>query len=258
MLGLGLMARYVSILAAVVLFSAAAAIAFWSHDHIARREAVLADHARLVLSDLLESVEARMALGLPLAHLPEIDRLLDQSRGHLPRTRSVALVDEDGVAVFSTDPVEVGDRLLAADGWRDDGGMERRVVGEDELFWMPIPGDFGNAAGAAVLRLRAGATRAGALSFALGLLTAVAGPVGGVLLVAAGLGIWYARRVSAPVSAVAVGLTRLAAAPEATEPPMPTMEGAGMPIAAYARVVGDRHRRLAAAEAELVRLDEMA
>lgn len=257
MLGLGLMARYVSILVAVVLFSGTAAIAFWSHDHIIRRENVLSDHVRLVLSDLLESLEARMALGLPLAQLPEIDRLLDQSRGQLPHTVSVALVDELGVAVFSTDPVEVGERLLSPEGWRDEG-VTRMEMGEEEVFWMPIPGDFGTAAGAVLLRLQAGSTRAGALSFALGLLTTVAVPVGGLLLVGAGLGMWFARRVSAPVTVLADGLAHLSAAPETADTEIPAVNGTGLPVREFARVVGARHRRLAAAEAELVRLDEMA
>ena len=119
-------ARFIIALVGTVLFAWCAAIGFWTHDHAERRDAALDSHARLILQDLTLALETRLSLGLPLAQLPEVDRLLEAARLKMTGLRAVAVLDEQGRVLFSTDPVEIGEQLLDKAGVRMGGG--RRVA----------------------------------------------------------------------------------------------------------------------------------
>jgi hypothetical protein len=254
---LGITARFIAALVGTVLFAWVAAIGFWTHDHLERRDAALNAHAHLVLQDLAAALEARLSLGLPLAQLPEVDRLLDTARLQLAGLRAVAVLDEQGRGLFSTDPVEIGERLLAKAEVQSAGG--RQVDGEDEIFWLPVANDYGSVAGAALLRLSAGSSREGSIDFALSLIVRAA-PVLGILgLVAMALGYGFARRLDRRAALATVALARLKQSPEEGAGSGEAMAGnLGLPLAAFAVAMAARHHRLAVAENELVRLDEMA
>lgn len=255
---LGLTTRFVAALVGAVLFAGTAALVLWSHDHAQRRAAALNDHARLILQDLTASLEARLALGLPLAQLPGIDRLLDTARLGLPGLGAVSVVDEIGQARFSTDPVEIGETVLDPTLLAVREG--RLTSGQDEIFWQQVLTDYGAIAGATVLQLPVGFTEAGVTEFALSLFVAAAPWLAALAVLAAILGFWLARRAGFRAGRTAAMLEHLAREPLAPggEDTDPAAGGLGLPLADFAQATVSRHRRLAAAEAELGRLDEMA
>lgn len=255
---LGLTTRFVAALVGAVVFAGAAALGLWSHDQAQRRTAALNDHARLILHDLTASLETRLALGLPLARLPDIDRLLETARRGLPGLGALAVVDESGRALFSTDPVEIGEPVLDPMWLSSQEG--RRTGGEEDFFWHQVITDYGAIAGATVLRLSAGATDASVMEFALSRFVAAAPWLAALIVLAAVLGFWQAQRVGHPAAETAALLEHWA------REPLDPDQGAGdltagavdLPLAEFAQAISSRHLRLAAAEAELRRLDEMA
>lgn len=253
---LGITARFSIALVGTVLFAWFAALGFWTHDHMERRDAALQAHAHLVLQDLTSALETRLSLGLPLAQLPEVERLLEEARLKMTGMRAVAVLDEQGLALFSTDPVEIGEQLLDKSGVRSAGGQ--RVEGDDEIFWLPVTNDYGTQAGVSLLRLSARSSREGSIDFALSLIVRTAPALTLLCLLAMALGTGLARRLDQRLSWVSNALTRLEE---------PLGEGAvvispsadlGLPLADFAAATSVRQRRLAEAEEELVRLDEMA
>lgn len=249
-------ARFIIALVGTVLFAWCAAIGFWTHDHAERRDAALDSHARLILQDLTLALETRLSLGLPLAQLPEVDRLLEAARLKMTGLRAVAVLDEQGRALFSTDPVEIGEQLLDKAGVRMGGG--RRVEGEDEIFWLPVTNDYGSQAGVSLLRLSAGTSREGGVDFALSLIVRAAPTLGLLCLLAVALGYGLARRLNRRLALASGALTRLVGNPEAGVAAIGPAACLGLPLADFAAATAVRHQRLAAVEAELVRLDEMA
>jgi hypothetical protein len=254
--GIGITTRFIATLVGVVLFAGVAAVGLWAHDHADRRSAALAAHAGLVLQDLSDAVEARLGLGLPLAQLPEMDRLLDSARQQVPTAHGLAVADDKGRAVFSTDPVEVGDHILALIPGQEitDG---HRVKADEELFWHPLTTEYGTFAGAVVLRLSAGSVTGETLAFALSLALRLALPLAGLLVLAVVAGVLIAGRAVRPALATALTLENLARHPDQSGGN--TEEAAGQDaVAAFVVSVKQRHAKLAAAEAELGRLDELA
>lgn len=260
MLGLSLTVRYAVTLMGVVLFSAAAGLGWWAHDYVGRRAAALEAHAGLVLRDLADAVEARLGLGLPLAQLPEIDRLLDGARQQIPAVQAISLVDDKGRAVFSTDASALGDEIaLWPAGAEPDYG--RRLNDEEAVFWLPLTNEYGGLAGAAVVRLPAGAVRGETWSFVLSLAARLSPVLAGLLAAAAGLGVLTARRVDPATTAVAAALSGLAGAGETPNDEIGIAEAeavSGLPLAQFAAAVRAGHAALAAGEQELGRLDELA
>lgn len=250
----GAAARFIAALVAAVWFAALAAVGLWTHDHAGRRDAALNAHVQLVLHDLTAALEARLTIGLPLAQLPDVDRLLEAARLQLPLARAAAVLDENGRGVFSTDAVEVGEVLLDGAAARTAG---RRADGVDDIFWTPVSNDDGAAAGAVLLRLPAGAGRDGVTDFALSLLVRAAPALAGLTGLAAVLGYWLARAASRPAAQTAAALEALALAPSDSGE-IGAAAPAGTPLADFVAAVTARRRRLTAAEDELGRLDETA
>lgn len=250
----GAAARFIAALVAAVWFAALAAVGLWAHDHAGRRDAALNAHAQLVLHDLTAALEARLTIGLPLVQLPDVDRLLEAARLQLPMARAATVLDETGRGVFSTDTMEVGERLLDAAAARVAG---RRSDGVDDIFWAPVSNDDGAAAGAVLLRLPAGAGRDGVTDFALSLLARATPALAGLTGLAALLGYWLSRAVSRPAAQTAAVLEGLALDP-ADGANVVVAAPAGTPLAAFVAAVTARRDRLAAAEDELGRLDETA
>ncbi len=253
---LGITARFIIALVGTVLFAWFAAIGFWTHDHMERRDAALKAHAHLVLQDLTSALETRLSLGLPLAQLPEVDRLLEAARLKMTGLRAVAVLDEQGQALFSTDPVEIGETLLDKAGVRSGGG--RQVEGDDEIFWLPVTNDYGTLAGVSLLRLSAGSSREGSIDFALSLTVRAAPALTILCLLAMALGAGLARRLDRRLAGVSSALTRLRQNPGEGVAAMGAAGDLGLPLADFATATAARQLRLAAAEEELVRLDEMA
>lgn len=248
----GVSIRFVATLVGAVLFAGVVAIGLWTQDYSRRHQDAFNDHARLILRDLAASLEKRLAIGLTLTQLPDIDRLLERARPRLPGLRTLAVLDERGIAQFSTDPVEIGDQMLEA--FHLTHGEGHQTSGEDEIYWITLVNDYGAIAGAAVLRLAASATTEGTIAFALSLIMRSALALGLLSLLAAGLGYWLARRVSHGVAPTLAALRQL------QQDPLSGQEGGdlGPALSAFAEETLSRHQRLAWAEKEVARLDELA
>ncbi len=253
---LGITARFIIALVGTVLFAWLAAIGFWTHDHAERRDAALVAHAHLVLQDLTSALEMRLSLGLPLAQLPEVDPLLEAARRKITGLRAVAVLDDQGRVLFSTNPVEIGERLLDKTGLGAGGG--RWVDGDDEIFWVPVNNDYGTLAGISLVRLSAGSSREGGVDFALSLIVRAAPTLGILCLLAVALGYGLAYRLNRRLALTAAALAGLGRNPEEGVAATGVCGGLGLPLADFATATADRHHRMAEVEEELVRLDEMA
>lgn len=253
---MGMSARFIAVLLCGVIFGSLAAISLWTLDHMARRDAALDAHANLVATDLVSALEARLAIGLGLSELPGVDPLLDSARQHLPAFGMIAVLDEEGRGLFSTDPLEIGQVLADASALSSSGQAE---VDGQALFWKPITSDHGTLAGAVLLRLPAGLSREGAREFVLRLAVQVGPVVAGLCILATLLGLVLSRRVGRRVEAIESLLSRL---DKDRKPLNAGRNGPDellkLPMSGFEESVHARHRRLMEFERELGRLDEMA
>lgn len=249
-------ARFAAFLAVAVFAAALAAVALWTREHHRRLEDAVASQAGFVLSEAKAGLEARLNLGLALADLPQVETLLDRARTALPGTVAVAVVDEAGTVIFSTDPVEVGDAVAVRNA---DPAFWFRKTGDERLYGIGLTTSFDTSAGTVLLRLPATVVdepvQRYALQLSIGAL-AVAVPVG---LLAWLAGLRLARGPRRSLSALADELEALAAG----EPQVPSRgtaagEELGVPIRAFSAAIRERVAVLAEAEKEVSRLDEMA
>lgn len=249
-------ARFAAFLAVAIFAAALAGVTLWSREHHRRLEEAVASQAGFVLSEAKAGLEARLNLGLALADLPQVETLLDRARRALPEALSVAVLDEAGTVVFSTDPVEVGDGVAELSG---ESGFWSRRAGAERLYGIGLTTSFDTNAGTVLLRLPTAAVNEPlqryALQLSIGAL-AIAVPVG---LIALLVGLRLARGPRQSLSALADELEALAAG----EPAVPSRGAAageelGVPIRAFSTAVRERVAVLQAAEKEIARLDEMA
>ncbi|PWC52493.1 hypothetical protein [Azospirillum sp. TSO22-1] len=253
MAAMGFPARLAAFLAVVVLASTLAATALWTQGQHRRLHAAVASHAGFVLGEIKTALETRLNLGLALAELPQVQPLLDGARGAMPAVLSVAVLDEEGAVVFSSSPVEVGERLAGLPA-AEPGAVWAAERGGEWLYGIGLTTSFDTTAGQIVLRVpgdvAAEPTRTFALKLGIGgLLLAV--PV--ILLAGiAGLGLLRGpRRSVEAVAGILETLTRDA-------DPYASGDVPDAPLPAFAGAVRARLTLLAEAERDVSRLDEMA
>lgn len=257
---MGFPARLIAFLAVVVLAATQVAAALWTEGQHRRLQAAAASHAGFVLGEIKTALETRLNLGLALADLPQVQPLLDRARGDMPAVLSAAVVDEDGDVVFSSSPVEVGERLAALPA-AEPGTVWSRAQGGEWLYGVGLTTSFDTTAGQVVLRVSGGvaveAVRAFALRLSIGgLLLAVP-----IIVVAAAVGHRLTRGPRHAVAAVAQTLESLTRddGGEGGGGPDPYPAGAaGTPLAAFSGAVRTRLALITDAERTVSRLDEMA
>lgn len=253
--GTGFTARLIGTTLAVVLAAAAAMVALWVYDHQRRLDDAMATHAGFVLTELKAALEARLNLGLTLTELPQVDALLEQAGAELPGLRSIAVVDDSGKVVFSTDPVEVGETLPLQDmaTGADLNGLWNHPTADSLAYGVALTNSFETAEGAVLLRVASGALSESLQDFALVMaLEAVAvamalGPIAAFCLFV------LSRRARHAVDDLAVRIDTLA-----TDGMPSGRVMALLPVAAFATAIRARVATLEAADDEVSRLDEMA
>ncbi len=177
----------------------------------------------------------------------------------LAAIRSVAVLDESGTVLFSTNAVEVGEPValpaaVPGHSWSADQEGER-------VFGAGLTTSFDTSAGAVLLRLPAGAmaepARRYALSLGLGALL-IAAPVTVLAwLVALRLARGPRRSLSALADALE-GLDNSRPTPLPSQAVSRIADPFGLPLAAFTATVRRRLDWLDAAERDVARLDELA
>lgn len=257
-------ARLAAFLAVTVLVSAMAAVVLWVGEQHRRLQEAVASQAGFVLSETKDSLETQLNLGLALAELSQVEPLLERARVALPGLLSIAILDEEGVVLFSTDAVEVGEADATPEQVASPG-IWTLTRGPELLFGLGITTSFDTNAGAVVLRLPVSVINEPiqryALQLSIGAL-AVAAPVG---LLAWLAGVWIARGPRRSLAGLAQELEALAAPrPEASVADAAAPEAGqaadtlGLPVTAFAQTVRRRAALLAEGEREIARLDELA
>ncbi|HYH37117.1 MAG TPA: hypothetical protein VD860_02755 [Azospirillum sp.] len=249
---MGFPARLAAFLAVVVLVSTLAMTALWTQGQHRRLHAAVASHAGFVLGEIKTALETRLNLGLALADLPQVQPLLDGARGAMPAVLSVAVLDEDGAVVFSSSPVEVGERLAGLPA--DTGAVWAQERGGEWLYGIGLTTSFDTSAGQIVLRVSGDVAVEPTRTFALklgigGLLLAVP-----VILLAGAAGLRLTRGPRRSVEAVAETLESLTRDAD----PYALGDVPDAPLPAFAGAVRARLALLAEAERDVSRLDEMA
>lgn len=251
----GLSVRFVALLVGGVLFSSAVTVALWTHEHMLRREEALQTHAKLVLRDLVQALETRLALGLPLGQLPDVERLLEVAKMQLPAARSALVVDEKGRVLFSTNSLDLGDNFSDFES-AEEGGIGRRKRDEENIYWLAISTDDGTAAGLVLLRWPMTASDQGWATLAVSLTLSALPALAALTLLTVAMGVGLARLAGRRPASTAMALNRLG-----RDRLLPSEIKAGLselPWPAFAAIVADRHHQLSNAEQALGHLDEMA
>ncbi|MBP2298710.1 hypothetical protein [Azospirillum picis] len=262
-------ARLGAFMAVAVFIAALSAVVLWTREEARRLDEAVTSQVGFVLSEAKASLEVQLNLGLALGDLPQVEGLLARASASLPGIRSVAVLDENGAVLFSTNTVEVGETLPVGQA-EAAGGAAGRVSGlwsdeqgEERIYGVGLATSFDTAAGSVLVRMPAGAMaepiRHYALTLALGgvLAAVVAGLLGWLA------GLWLARgprRALAGLAAVLEGLDERAHAAEpatlsAAAGPAGTL---GLPAADFVEAVRSRLSILDRAEREVARLDELA
>ena len=214
------------------------------------------DRLALVLGDIRYTVEAFLALGLPLDQLPDVNRAMRDRVNQDARILSIELFDEDGVILYSVDESLRGD--LVAEEW----GAHR--VQEGESVWVRLEPDAiavglevqdiaGRPVGTVALRyvreIFDSQTRAMALS--------IAALCGGVLVIfavlGAGLAYIFIRGPRDELRGMSSSISSNSPVPEAEKVPEPGVTGAPEPALAlrFARAVQSAEESIDDAERQL-------
>lgn len=256
----GFTVRLVAVLLGAVLLAALATVGHWVHEHHRRLQRAEESYAGYVLTELKAALEARLNLGLALQEVPQVDSLLELARGDAAGILSVAVVDETGTTIFSTDAVEIGERAPAVMADHPPGTVWSAVDDVARVYGLDLTTSFDTLAGTVVLRLPVGTIATRVQDFALVLVlrsVAVATAVGAAAAVVLGL---MLRRTQGAVEAVADALDSVAR-PEIARPQASAGSGAdplGLPVRSFETAIRARHGLLGDAERELLRLDETA
>lgn len=255
-------ARLAAFLAVAVFVAALAAVTLWTREQSRRLDEAVTSQANFVLNEAKAALEVQLNLGLALADLPQVDGLLNRARASLPAIQSVAVLDETGAVLFSTNAVEVGEaapqpQTVSGSVWSTETDGER-------VFGVGLTTSFDTSAGAILLRLPSGAmsepVRHYALTLGIGALL-IAVPVA-LLGWFAGMGL--ARGPRRALAELAESLESLddsrPNAPHPVDRPNadPSGRSLGLPLPAFAATVRRRLSVLDEAERDVARLDEMA
>ncbi|MCG5240241.1 hypothetical protein MCW82_10715 [Azospirillum doebereinerae] len=259
--------RLAALVAVAVFVAALSAVALWTREQARRLDDAVTSQVNFVLSETKAALEVQFNLGLALADLPQVDGLLARARAALPAIRSVAVLDETGTVLFSTNAVEVGEEIGApapSDGPGGNPFWSQEREGE-RVYGVGLTTSFDTVAGTILLRLPAGAMAEPMRHYALTLSI-------GALLIAVPIAFfgWLAglrlargpRRALSDLAVALEGLGDNAAArplPEPSRSPGGLLGGSlGLPAGAFAEAVRKRLTILDGAEREVARLDELA
>ncbi|CAO3423867.1 hypothetical protein [Azospirillum doebereinerae] len=261
--------RLAALVAVAVFVAALSAVALWTREQARRLDDAVTSQVNFVLSETKAALEVQFNLGLALADLPQVDGLLARARAALPAIRSVAVLDETGTVLFSTNAVEVGEEIGARSAPSDrlDGNpfWSQEHDGE-RVYGVGLTTSFDTVAGTILLRLPAGAMaepmRHYALTLSIGALL-IAVPIAFFGWLA---GLRLARGPRRALADLAVALEGLGdgtgparALPEPARSPGGLLGGSlGLPAGAFAEAVRKRLTILDGAEREVARLDELA
>ncbi|PWC37538.1 hypothetical protein [Azospirillum sp. TSO35-2] len=260
-------ARLAAFVAVAVLVAALSAVVLWTREQARRLDEAVTSQVDFVLSEAKASLEVQLNLGLALEDLPRVDGLLTRARAALPGIQSVAVLDEAGTVLFSTNAVEVGERppighAANASGSAAVTGFWSEGQGAERVYGVGLATSFDTVAGSVLLRMPAGAMaepmRHYALTLAIGAVL-VALPLA---LLAWLAGLWLARRPRRALSDLAAALEGLGEGAGPSGTPAAAAAGAartlGLPADAFADAVRRRLDILDGAEREVARLDELA
>lgn len=225
-------------------------------------------HAQQVLRQIQNVAEAGLGLGLELEELWRLTDLLDRLRAADPDLGALAILDEQGGAVFATSRAEVGAKLLdgldlhaalpgGTGGLRMASGTGASGTGASggaggTVYTLPLSTAYGTAAGQVMLRVPDSVIQARLTAFALDLIPLAAALAGGGALVALLAAAWARRRLDRRLQPLTQALWSLRApVGDAALQPEPVDD-------TFVACQRERLRLLAAATAEVTRLDETA
>ncbi|PWC98462.1 hypothetical protein [Azospirillum sp. TSO5] len=270
-------ARLAAFVAVAVFVAGLSAVVLWTREQARRLDEAVSSQVGFVLSEAKTSLETQLNLGLALGDLPQVDVLLARARAALPGIQSVAVLDEAGTILFSTNAVEVGEALPPRPASASDSpGGPNRPDGDVSGFWSEVRGaervygvglatSFDTAAGSVLVRMPSGAMAEPMRHYALTL------SIGAVLIVLplalvgwlAGLGIAAGPRrsladLAAALEGLGEGATALPAPSATRSTARSTAQALGLPAPAFTEAVRRRLTILDEAEREVARLDELA
>ncbi len=128
---------------------------------------------RLVLASLVGTIQANLDFGLPLPSLRQIQEQLERTMASQPGLRAIDVVDDNGIALFSSDRGAEGEPApspwVSAMNERREGDLWRAQDRGELAFGLPIVSDIGRTVGHVVL-VRAAPQSWRPLSDALGAL----------------------------------------------------------------------------------------
>lgn len=264
-------ARLAAFVTVAVFVAGLSAVVLWTREQARRLDEAVTSQVGFVLSEAKTSLETQLNLGLALGDLPQVDGLLARARAALPGIQSVAVLDEAGTILFSTNAVEVGEALplrpaSTSDGpdgdisafWSEERGTER-------VYGVGLATSFDTAAGSVLVRMPSGAMAEPMRHYALTL------SIGAVLIVLplallgwlAGLHIAAGPRrsladLAAALEGLGEGAPALPARSDAQSAVPSTARSLGLPASAFTDAVRRRLTILDEAEREVARLDELA
>jgi len=267
-------ARLAAFVAVAVFVAGLSAVVLWTREQARRLDEAVSSQVGFVLSEAKTSLETQLNLGLALGDLPQVDVLLARARAALPGIQSVAVLDEAGTILFSTNAVEVGEALPPRPASASDSpggpdgdvsGFWSEVRGAERVYGVGLATSFDTAAGSVLVRMPSGAMAEPMRHYALTL------SIGAVLIVLplalvgwlAGLGIAAGPRrsladLAATLEGLGEGATALPAPSAAQSMARSTAQALGLPAPAFTDAVRRRLTILDEAEREVARLDELA
>ncbi|CAO3423877.1 hypothetical protein [Azospirillum endophyticum] len=261
-------ARLAAFLAVAVFIAGLSAVVLWTREQARRLDEAVTSQVNFVLSEAKESLETQLNLGLALGDLPQVDTLLARARAALPGIQSVAVLDEGGTILFSTNAVEVGEALplrpATDSGGNPDGdvsGFWSEERGAERVHGVGLATSFDTVAGSILVRMPAGAMAEPMRHYALTLSI-------GAVLIALPLTLlgWLAglrlaagpRRSLTDITAALEGLGEGRAGAASLSPADAPAQALGLPVPAFTDAVRRRLTILDEAEREVARLDELA
>jgi len=227
-----------------------AALVFGGLDRLSLRTAEA--NVDFLSTQLRETIEANVSLGLPLADIRLTQDLIERVKLADPQVLAVEVFSPDGVSLFNTDRGSIGERIASAwqlairyrlvgDRWRVEE-LDNIVVGQ------PIRNDFGEPVGYLALTLSDDARDLHAEAVLAGLAERAAFVVPAVLVVVLLVAIFIFRLAGREFARLAQGL-----APQ----PATAAAGAEAGSAGNARAAMDRAvLDFRQAAADVLRLDE--
>lgn len=115
---------------------------------------LLQSRYEFVLSDMRNTVETLLTLGLPLAELDGINTLLTDQALRDSQITSIEIFDPSGLVLFSTDPSFVGDLAASSwmESWRGEAVLWNTVERDGNTVGLALSNSLGQVVGTLALR----------------------------------------------------------------------------------------------------------